>query len=490
MANVLRLIMTAGLFWLAFISSPVYAVLPLTNTKVYLGDNNKSFTTASAACASGLAELQAALPQFAPITSTGNDETGSTLNCWYSSARGAEHRGFTISVTTGNCPANSTKTGNSCVCNSGYKETNNQCVKDNICGFLEGKPVPGLPRIEADYGKQSASWAAGQLGKPGLVCTPEQCQASGTVTGCVAGQGEQGTTVCYVTEPKYTGDSCKSDEPPGSTDKPCSPGTKPSAANPAICEPFNTTCPPTHEPSKYVENVCIPKEDTDPNSGPKCEDPKDPTKKVPCEAKPNPCPTGMVPSQYVKDLCIPGGKDGNTTNPNGDKTTCKDGKCTTTSPGGGKTEESQADFCKKNPDNELCKEVKSSFSGNCQMDYKCEGDAVMCAIAKEQHKRNCEEDRLIETDEYKMWWKFRDTSENGIKVIDSIPENREHTITIDGGDEFIGGGSGLADRVISIGKFGSITLPFSKLNYYLEMMGNVFVIICSIVGAMTIIRKH
>ncbi|MGE8445691.1 MAG: hypothetical protein ACN6O1_05700 [Comamonas sp.] len=281
--------------------------------------------------------------------------------------------------------------GSQCVCSSGFKEVNDKCVKDDVCGFLEGQPVPGLPRIEADYGKQSASWAAGQIGKPGLVCTPEQCQASGTVTGCVAGQGAQGTTVCYVSQPKYTGDSCKKDEPPGSTDKPCPEGTKASATNPALCEPFNTTCPATHEPSKYVEGVCIPKEDNpDPNSTPKCEDPKDPSKKVPCEGKPNNCPKGYVPSQYVKGVCIPA-EDGETTDKNGDKTTCKNGICVIKKPDGTDVTKPKPEFCAENPDNDLCTEKSESvFSGTCESSFTCKGDALQCAIAQEQHKRSCQ----------------------------------------------------------------------------------------------------
>ena len=386
MAHALRVMLSAGLLALAFISSSVYAILPVNTNKVY-SDGSKTYTSESAACAAGLAELRAAIPQFAPINLTSTTESGATLNCWYSSARGTEHRGFTI-VTTASCPANSVKSGEGCVCNSGLKEVNNQCVKEGVCGFLEGKPVPGLPRIEADYGKQSASWAAGQIGKPGLVCTPEQCQASGTVTGCVAGQGAQGTTVCYVSEPKYTGDSCKKDDKPGDKSDDCPTGTKKSATNPNLCEPFNTSCPTGYEPSKYVEGVCIP---LPPESGPKdCEDPKDPTKRVPCEGKPNNCPKGYVPSAYVKGVCIPA-VDGETTDKNGDKVTCKDGKCTTTKPGGTDVTQPKEEFCAANPDNELCtKQSEDTFSGTCEMNFQCKGDVLQCAIAQEQHKRNCE----------------------------------------------------------------------------------------------------
>lgn len=44
-------------------------------------------------------------------------------------------------------------------------------------------------------------------------------------------------------------------------------------------------------------------------------------------------------------------------------------------------------FCKDNPQSAFCKQ--SSFAGTCGVAFTCDGDAVQCAIAKEQHVRNC-----------------------------------------------------------------------------------------------------
>ncbi len=289
------------------------------------------------------------------------------------------------------CPENSVMSGGQCLCVKDFVEVIGSCKKkqkEGVCGFLEDKSVPGLPRIEADYGKQSASWAASRIGGKGLVCTPEQCQASGTITGCVAGQGEQGTTVCYVSDPKYTGESCSKDDKPGDKKDNCPAGTKPSATNPNICEPFNTNCPDGYEPSKYAEGVCIP---VDPTNGPKeCEDPKDPTKKIPCEGETNNCPKGYVPSAYVKGVCIPA-EDGETTDKDGNKTTCKNGICVTRRPDGTDVTKPKAEFCAENPQNDLCtKKSDSTFSGTCEMNFQCQGDVLQCAIAQEQHRRNCQ----------------------------------------------------------------------------------------------------
>lgn len=45
-----------------------------------------------------------------------------------------------------------------------------------------------------------------------------------------------------------------------------------------------------------------------------------------------------------------------------------------------------AAFCEENPDSPLC--AKSSFGGACGA-FTCDGDAIQCAMAREQHNRNC-----------------------------------------------------------------------------------------------------
>ena len=51
------------------------------------------------------------------------------------------------------------------------------------------------------------------------------------------------------------------------------------------------------------------------------------------------------------------------------------------------------DYCKKFPNDDKCK--KSEFGGSCgangaQGTFNCTGDAIQCAIAKEQHRRSCQ----------------------------------------------------------------------------------------------------
>lgn len=120
-----------------------------------------------------------------------------------------------------------------------------------------------------------------------------------------------------------------------------------------------------------------------------------------------PCSDGTSDGPKVNDTT--GKSDGSGTNENTtSNTTCKDGICTTTTntnttttgaggSGGGtgtgnstKTQ-SQDSYCADHPKDPLCKGTEDgSFGGACAGGFTCDGDAVQCAIAKEQHIRNCE----------------------------------------------------------------------------------------------------
>lgn len=85
--------------------------------------------------------------------------------------------------------------------------------------------------------------------------------------------------------------------------------------------------------------------------------------------------------------------DGSTTNTGSTQTYGTDGLPTgnptnTTSTGSkNPSENPQAEYCKDNPTSPMCK--KGTFTGTCGSSFVCDGDGVQCAIAKEQHIRNC-----------------------------------------------------------------------------------------------------
>ena len=120
-----------------------------------------------------------------------------------------------------------------------------------------------------------------------------------------------------------------------------------------------------------------------------------------------PCSDGTSDGPKVNDSSGKSDGSGSDTNSTSN-TTCKDGMCTTTThtettttgaggSGGGtgtgdstKTQ-SQDAFCASNPKDPLCKGTEDgSFGGACSGGFTCDGDAVQCSIAKEQHIRNCQ----------------------------------------------------------------------------------------------------
>lgn len=322
------------------------------------------------------------------------------------------------------CPANSVLVGGSCVCEAGFDEQGSQCVrppdtqceggrerdssgqctckagtkeppggigaclpdgKDPVCGPLAGQGL-GIP-YTATYGSTSTAALGRMIGKPSSSCFPGGCALSGTVSDCYSAGG---VASCNLSNVAFTGEKCDDKAQPSS----CPDGTKPSEFAVGVCVPVDSNCAAGSTPSKYASGVCIPDENP-------CPAGQSPSKYaqgvcVPNESndasgnnetgRPSNCPKGQVPSKYAQGVCLPA--DTTVTGSGGAGTTCKDGKCTTTTPGTGADDKPQDAFCKENPESPLCK--KSTFGGSCSAGWSCDGDAAMCALAKEQHKRNCE----------------------------------------------------------------------------------------------------
>src|SRR5690606_10865770 len=93
---------------------------------------------------------------------------------------------------------------------------------------------------------------------------------------------------------------------------------------------------------------------------------------------------GQYCAKNPESAVCKGGKDesGSTRNQNG-----RGGDGDPAGGGGGKGDGAGKGFCEENPNSPQCKE--SSFGGSCQANFACDGDAIQCAIAKEQHIRAC-----------------------------------------------------------------------------------------------------
>lgn len=139
------------------------------------------------------------------------------------------------------------------------------------------------------------------------------------------------------------------------------------------------------------------------------------------------------------------------------------------------------DFCKQNPDLQICK--KGSLNGQCGS-FTCEGDALQCAIAMDQHKRSCQmfdtpsdESNLYNTD------KGKTGSQTG-----SLPGNESISLSgrIDTSN-ILGGGGCIRDLSVTLWRT-SVSLPFSTICPYLEQLGNILLAVSFLLAIRIITR--
>lgn len=234
------------------------------------------------------------------------------------------------------------------------------------------------------------------------------------------------------------------------------------------------------------------------------------------------CPSGFTGTVNGVEVCVdkvpdsgfePGRDEttvddgeNTTTNRTNSETKCENGRCTTTTTvtttvtnnatgattttsTNTTTTQSQESFCKANPKAKLCggsglpnidgggtggggngEEDPSSFTGACSGGFQCKGDAIQCAIAREQHIRAC---RLFdkESPESKLYEEFKGKEGDQTK---ELPGNETVAIgdRINSSDALGAGGAGLSDLNLTVWN-QQVSLPLSMLNQYLAAMGNV-----------------
>ncbi len=229
------------------------------------------------------------------------------------------------------------------------------------------------------------------------------------------------------------------------------------------------------------------------------DEPTLPPPSPPCASQPGTCP-GNVNGQNVclacswtqdKPTTTTEDKPDGTSTGTETKTECNGTTCTTTTtttttgPGGTGTTvkvevEPQDGFCEQNPTFSACKEGR--WGGSCQGGFSCDGDAIQCAIARDQHQRHCQ---LLET--------HTTFSQAGADMADNDPfpqghpHNDAETKTIDFSQQIdqtdpLGGGSCPGDRTIAI-HGGSVVIPFSSLCGPLSFFGQIAVACCLLMAA-------
>ncbi len=157
------------------------------------------------------------------------------------------------------------------------------------------------------------------------------------------------------------------------------------------------------------------------------------------------------------------------------------GKCYSTEPGGGGTGTGGGGTGSGNGDGDG---EKGGFGGSCMSGFACEGDAIQCAIAREQYARNCKlfDDTSAESDLYNA-----NKGKTGNQTGD-LPGNETISLSgrIDTSDP-LGGGGCIGDLNVTV--WGqAVTLPLSNVCQYLAMLGNILVAVSMLMAARIVTR--
>lgn len=134
-------------------------------------------------------------------------------------------------------------------------------------------------------------------------------------------------------------------------------------------------------------------------------------------------------------------------------------------------------------------EKPSQFGGACASGFTCEGDAILCAIAKDQHQRACDLFDHKTSAEYLL---YQTEKEKTGKVTDDLEGNRTVDVAgiVSASDIFLGGaGACPADPTITLHNGMTFVIPYSTLCPYLVTLGNILVIISSMSAVLILIRR-
>lgn len=404
MAFVLRLIVALATLLLC---SVAHAISPTPDTE-YGGNDIGWFSSGVAACQAFVAFKAAEQSKNFVYASYNPDNRYCSYDYdrgegWISYGFGGAQLGERVVDT---CPPNSTLEGGSCQCNSGYQVSggNTSClpippppceppnvITDGVCG----PPPPPPPECKIPLGSVSNGSTAQYTGAGyggGMGCF-QQCISYPSFSG----RSPEGKYFAHgpwtSTGATCSGTGSGSSPPPPSD--PTDPGSPP--ADPAAPpDPDPPPLPPAPDQCKVGTcpgsvngtTVCVPCSNTTSNSTNKSNSTSNKTNP---DGTPNNDPDPSNPS---------GGSPNGTTNSTSTNTTkCVGGKCTTdtktttTNPDGttttktDKKEETQEDFCTKNPKSPLC--VEGTFGGACSGGFACTGDAVQCATAKATNDLAC-----------------------------------------------------------------------------------------------------
>lgn len=435
-----------ALLLLAFQCCPAHALIPKVSVTMYtMGGSNPKYSTPEAVCNYGY--------------------NATSQVCLRSDGTFA----FAVyKVIEFQCPANSHESSLTCACNDGY-------VEGDDGQSCEAAPVVDPCELLADMCSGSAGMSNNfsmDGKKAGISFT---CMAPVSVgianplpgcnKGCMAAVGGFTTAIQssegkWVTQgsAKYVGSTC----------------------DPNVIDALNREADPEYVPEENPKTT--PESDKS-------------------------CPNGFPGQVDGVTVCVPpkasSGVTETETKDNGDGTKtnsktevkCENGKCevtktsTTTNTTNNSTVNSSSttttvdkgDYCSKNASAAVCKnekgeeEGKGKFGGSCSGGFTCEGDALQCAIAKEQHKRSCEL-HVNESPESKLYEASK--GKTG-KVTDDLPGNETIALTdrINTSSALGAGYCPLRDVTVDVAGYSKV-LPLSNSCEQLGYVKTFFVGLC------------
>ena len=459
--NIFRII----IFSACFFSSSVFALFPFQSGYKVVGASDLFIRDSyAAACA-------AYIPSIGGRDAKSLDPQG--YGCQYIYDNPGPTRNIlnfqTVSVF---CPANSVPDGSrGCTCSAGYKDNGfgDGCVqinhdREDCFNFSISGQIPGGDLV-IDY-RYSGNVADGSrfcLGVEGMTNPGRGCTVTFNRTGLLdygGGKIVSEGNLSMSSDSNMVDQSCAlNPSPPDPTKKP---------------EPPEEKCKNGYSGQVNGITLCVNKV---PDSGvgdetkeTQSDDGTD-TKKVKTE-KNTTCTNGVCTTVTTVTTTI-------TNNASGVSNTTTQTSTTT---------EGKGTFCEENPSFKLCKDGEedgSSFGGSCGGGFTCEGDAIQCAIAQEQHRRACKlfDDTSEESQLYQSN-KGKEGNQTG-----NLPGNETINMAgrIDTSDALGAGSAGVSDLNVTVwGR--SITLPFSMLNPYLEALGQVLLAVSFLIALRIVAR--
>lgn len=372
--------------------------------------------------------------------------------CWFDekySNYGAVY-GFSVDANATRvtqCPDNSAEVGTapntSCACFGGFAPKNGKC-EQYTC------PPSGSYSAVTQPDQKVANAGDGQC-SGGCSYTPSSWK--------VGADGQIWATWPF----KSTGKFCGGDPKPGTTN--VDSGEK-NTKNPAPIPCGTNQCPGTVN----GQAVCVP-----------CKGQQEQGPSTSASAPSGSASGAQAGSSESSTMC--NGVNCTTT------TTTKDSSGTVT--GTVEKTEKQESFCKENPTSALCKQ--SSFGGQCGA-VTCEGDAIQCAIAADQYRRNCQ---WFDDEAAVPLSQSGNAGMNGLNQPDGHPAKSPDAVpvsfssAIDQSDA-LGGGNCPSDVSFSITVpvvgAQSVNLALSKVCEPLRLVGNLGVAITLLWAGLFVFR--